>query len=89
MQAVLPPRIKCSSRPAQDCIKRTHGRPYGRAAHSREQTGPVTDYHWSTEPSAIRLFLFEIVRSRRFLRDCKRFEEVGPFEVILGIGSLL
>ena len=32
---------------------------------------PVRDYHWSAGPSAIR-FLFDILRSRRFVRDCGR-----------------
>ena len=35
------------------------------------KTEPVRNYHWSAGPSAIR-FLFDILRSRRFVRDCGR-----------------
>ena len=51
------------------------------------KNGPVRDYHWSVGPSATR-FLFEIMRSRCFVRDCERLGKVGPFGVILGTGSL-
>ena len=53
-----------------------------------QKTGPVRDYHWSVGPSATR-FLFEIMRSRCFVRDCERLGEVGPFGVVLETGSLL
>ena len=52
------------------------------------KNGPVRDYHWSVGPSATR-FLFEIMRSRCFVRDCERLGKVGRFGVILGTGSLL
>ena len=64
------------------------------------KNGPVRDYHWSVGPSATR-FLFEIIRSRCFVRDCERLGKVGslrygeklgqlgPLGAILRTGSLL
>ena len=43
----------------------------------------------SLERGAIVRFLYEIMRSRRSVRDCNSLGEVGPFGVIGGIGSLL